>query len=262
MNGANFNGASKVVSAGVAQNIVFNPTEIRAKGVSKYIIETTGANNSLSSAVTRVRVKAGGVPFVDVAAAHLRAKIERLSRANVFPPDARLRFTIPIHIMDGKGAERYASLFPKGKDATVELALDANASAGTAICGWEYDDGVDPAFYSMFISSPGNVAASQSNARVPITQPGLVRGVSLPIVGATGLLRCRLVLSGIEVFNLDQANLLEWQFTENPESVTTTVYLKLEEPMPAAVGSSFFEVDTGAGAGVANEYGVDSVVPQ
>lgn len=262
MTSAKYNGATKAVAATTAQTIVFNPTEIDAAGVSKYILETTGVNNHLTSGIDRVRVKAGGVPFTDVNAAALRAKIERLARANTIPPAGRLRFTIPLNIMDGKGEERYASAFPKGKDATVEVVFNAaNSSAGTVLCGWEKTD-INPQFYSMFITSPGNVGATQTNARVPITQPGLVRGVVLPLVGATGILRCRLVLSGQEVFNLDQATILEWQFTENPETLLTTIYLKLDDPLPAAVGSSFFEVDTGAGSAAGDEYGVDTIVPQ
>lgn len=260
-----FNAGTKVISAGVAQTVVFSSSDIPGTGVSRYLWRTTGANNHQTSAIDRWRVKAGGQTWWDVKPIQMRRMVERMSRANILPVAANLRGTIPLYFLDGKGDERYLAGFPRGQAPTVEMGLDANASAGTARIGWEIST-VEPQWAIKFLSSQGNLGASVTNGRIPITQDGLIRGVCLPIKSATGILRAKLVLGGVEIFNLGADELIEQNAEFDPGANITTIptdlFYKLPTPLPAPIGNSYFEVDTGAGAVVGDEYAVLSLLPQ
>lgn len=260
-----FNAGTKPIAVTTAQTVVFTSSDIPGTGVVKYIVRTTGANNSLSSAINRIRVKAGGQTWWDVLPIQMRRMMERLSRANQLPVAANLRFQIPLLFLDAKGDERYNAGFPAGQAPTIEVQTDATSTAGTARIGWEIST-IQPQWALKFLSSQGNIGPSVTNGRIPITQDGLIRGVSLPVVSATGLLRAKLVLGGVEIFNLAQDELIEWQSTEDPGDNITTVpthmFLKLATPLGAPIGNSYFEVDTGAAALVTDEYAIMSLIPQ
>lgn len=265
------NFGTKAVAATTAQTLTFSNTDLWVPGsnVFRAIFKSTGANNHLTSAYTRVRVKASAPGVLgtlwDVQGIQLRRMMERLGRANQLPVAANLRFQIPFLILDGKGDERYAAGFPRNAIPTLEVQTDANSSAGTIRAAWEEDQHVVPAFYSVFISQQGNIPASQTNARVTINQPGLLRGISLPLVGATGITRVQLVINGEQVWDAGQDEIIEAQATEDPGSNITTVpthiFHKFRVPFPI-VGNSYLLVDTGAGSAAADEYAFYSLVPQ
>lgn len=265
------NFGTKTVAATTAQTLTFNNTDLWVPGsnVFRVLFSSTGANNHLTSAYTRVRVKAAAPGVLgtiwDVQGIQLRRMMERLGRANQLPIAANLKFQIPLLVLDGKGDERYAAGFPINAIPTVEVQTDANSSAGTIRAAWEEDRDIRPAFYSVFLSQQGNVPASQTNARITINQPGLLRGISLPMVGTTGITRVQLYINGEQVWDADQNAILEDQSTEDPGAnitgVPTHLFHKFRVPFPI-VGNSFLLVDTGAGAAAADEYAFYSLVPQ
>lgn len=253
-----YNAASKTLTATTAETIVFNPNEIPGSGVVQYMIQLTGTNNDYDS-LDRVRIKASGQTIWDVTEVHLTALIQRLSRANESMASGDTNFSIPLYIPDGKGDERYLSGFPAGMSPVVEIDKDNSGGAGTAFCGWAQWS--KPfSFFPMYLGSQMNIAASATNARHNITQPGLLRGFSL---NTTGLDRARLVVGGREVFNLDDQFLLQSQLLENSDTATNPLFIKLHDPLPITLGgSTYLEVDTGAGwGGTSNELSVYTLVP-
>jgi hypothetical protein len=265
------NFGTKVVAATTAQTVSFNNTDLWVPGsnVFRVLLAATGANNHLTSAVNRLRVKASAPGVLgtvwDVLPIQLRRMMERLGRANQLPVAADLRYQIPLFVPDGKGDERYAAGFPVNAIPTVEVQTDATSSAGTLRAAWEEDKDIKPAFYSVFLSQQGNVPASQTNARVTINQPGLLRGISLPLVSATGITRVQLYINGEQVWDADQNAIINCQDTEDPGAnitgVPTHLFHKFRVPFPI-IGNSYLLVDTGAASAAADEYAFYSLVPQ
>lgn len=264
------NFGTKTITLAAAQTLSFSNTDLWVPGsnVFRILYKTTGANNSLSSAINRIRVKASAPGVLgtvwDVLPIQMRRMMERLGRANQLPVAANLKFQVPLLILDGKGDERYAAGFPINAIPTIEVQTDATSSAGTIRAAWEEQD-VKPEFYSVFLSQQGNVPASQTNARVTINQPGLLRGISLPLVGATGITRVQLYINGRQVWDADQEAIIEDQATEDPGAnitgVPTHLFHKFRTVFPI-VGNSYLLVDTGAGSAAADEYAFYSLVPQ
>lgn len=245
-----YNGGTKTIAATTAATYVFNDSEIPNGGVGAFSIVTTGANNHLTSAVTRNRVKLSGAAIWDAPSAAHRALIEAIAPANTIPPASRLRYTIPLNLPGVDGSVG----IPFNTKPSVEVIVDANSSAGTAQIGWLRTAG-QPRFMPKFLGFASGVGASVTNGRIPLNIPdGLVYGISFPLVGATGVTRARVVLNGIEVINLSQDHLLEGEFLTNPQSLTTTLFVRMPVLLPATPGISFIEVDTGAGAAVTDEY--------
>lgn len=264
------NFGTKAIAATTAQTLTFNNTDLWVPGsnVFRALFKTTGANNHLTSAINRLRVKASAPGVLgtvwDVLPIQMRRMMERLGRANQLPVAADLRFQIPLFVPDGKGDERYAAGFPINAIPTLEVQTDATSSAGTIRAAWDEED-IQPAFYSVFLSQQGNIPASQTNARVTINQPGLLRGISLPLVSATGITRVQLYINGRQVWDADQDAIIEDQATEDPGAnitgVPTHLFHKFRVPFPI-VGNSYLLVDTGAASAAADEYAFYSLIPQ
>ena len=250
-----FRGGTEVIAAATVATITHD-RGIPAGAIKKFSIVTTGANNSLDVAVVRERVKSGGTEFVNVPSAHLRALIEALAPANTIPPAARLRFTIPCNLPFSLGRVG----LPAGILPTVEYDVDVNSSVGTSSIGWEeFVVGENPEWMPRFYSFASGIAASTNPGRIELSDPALIYGIGVPIVGATGVTNLRVVLSGVEVINLEQSHLLEQEFLTNPQSVTTTIFIRMPVLLPAIPKQSFIEVVTGAGAAATNVYSVLSL---
>jgi hypothetical protein len=193
-------------------------------------------------------VKLEGIPIIDIPRQHLRALIEALAPANAVPPDARLRFTIPCNLPWAPGSVG----IPYGAKTSVEILFNAaSSSAGAATLGWKTLPSVQPQFMPKLIQQTTNIPASQTNARIQINYGGnLVAGFILPLVSATGITRCRIVsvIDGQErqLFHADQSLLLESQFLQNPQSVTTHLYVRLPDGPALFPVGSFIEIDNGA----------------
>lgn len=246
------NRGAKTVAAVTVATPTFTEAEISQDAAMWYGIETTGANNHLTSAVTNVRVKSSALGTLwDCTAAQLRALIEALAPAHTIPPAARLRFTIPVGFpgVDVNGWTGFCGV-PAGVGASVEVAVDANSSAGTIqIAGEAMAPRMQPAFYSRFVALTTGIGATSTPGRLNLNYPGgLLAGIALPIVGATGILACRVVVGGRLIAELTQAGLLESQFITNPQSLTTTFFWKAPALFEVTAGDSYLEIETGAGS--------------
>jgi hypothetical protein len=260
----NANFGSKVKAALTAETITFTASDIQSDDVVSYQIAMTGTDGTLANNATRIRMKASGSPIWDIDTAHYRAFTQRMYGNRLAVATTATSFTLPLFNLDDIGEAaygRYNAGFPKGSAVTLELVTNATAAVGTVQCGWTANRR-SPQFWTSYLGSQMNIAASTTNGRYPITQGGFIRGFS---INTTGLTRVRLVLSGEEVVNLPVANFIN---AETPDSDTAATlsnpyFIVLDEPRAAALGTSFVEIDTGAGwAGVANELGLYAITPQ
>lgn len=268
--GYGINRSPETISAAVAQTVGWSSAELpgsppQGPFLKRFFPITTGANNHLTSAVTRIRIKANGQEIWNIPSAHLRAYVEAMAPANTIPPAARLRFTIPQDLLGRYTRDQYACAFPIGAAPGVEFDCDANASAGTAIIAWETAR-TRPTHWTKFLSKASNIGASVALGRINIELPPgeLLYGIALPIVGATGILAARLYVGNVKEAELTQEGILESQFLENPQTVTTSYFWRFDEPLVLSPmqGSNYLEVETGAGSAVSDQYSFMTLVQQ
>lgn len=253
----NFDGGGQTVAAG-AGVVVFNASTIASDSVACYVI--TGPDPL--TAYDRVRVKAAGATILDMSIEELAAYWQRASRANFTVNTAvDQSMVIPLYTLDGKGAERYASGFPRGQAATVEVVRNATATAGTLFCGWRLYNQPFP-FYTVATGTQSNAPAASVNFRVPLNAAGLLRFYGLNV---TGLDLIRLVVNGQQITLLDGPQLLASQQMEGLDGGTGGDFMvfKLDEMIPITAGNSYIEISTNAlWAGPQNEVLTVSYVPQ
>lgn len=257
----NFNAGGQTVLAAAAQTVVFNASEIASDSVAAYYI--TVDNGDVLTTIDRVRVKAAGATILDMSIAELAAYWQRASRSNFTVNTAvDTSLTIPLYTLDAKGAERYASGFPRGQAATVEVVRNATGAAGTMFCGWRLYNQPFP-FYTVATGTQTNAPAGSINFRVPLNAAGLLRFYGLNI---TGLDRLRLVVNGQQLVDMSGAQLLESQQMEGLDGGTAGDFMtfKLDEMIPITAGNSYAELQTDPvlWAGATNELLTVSYVPQ
>jgi len=255
----NYNAGARAIAPGVAQTVTWNSSDIPGTGVSAYHIDFTGAGNDFAN-VTRIRIKAAGQTIWDLDPTHLQAMTQRFGRSNLAPAGADTSFILPLFKADFGDNEgmKFLGGFPRGLAPTLEIDLDAAVAAGNAFCGWSQSD--QPfAFYSKSIGSQTNIAAGVVNGRVPLTQDGLIRGISINTVG---LNRLKIQMSGVQLLNLSGAQLLAYQRLENTAVVVDPMFFPIEFPFAAIGGDSYFELDTQGGVWVGpnNEITVHSIL--
>jgi len=255
----NYNAGARAIAPGVAQTVVWNSSDIPGTGVSAYHIDMTGAGNDFAN-VTRVRIKAAGQTIWDVNGPHIQSMIQRLGRSNLAPAAADTNFVLPLYKEDYGDNEgmKFLGGFPRGLAPTLEIDVDAAVAAGNAFCGWSQSD--QPfAFYTKYIGSQTNIAAGVVNGRVPLTQDGIIRGIS---INSVGLLRLKIQMSGVQLMNLSAAQIQAYQRLENTAVVVDPVFIPIEFPFAAVGGDSYFEIDTQGGVwvGPTNEITVYSVL--
>jgi hypothetical protein len=248
--------ATKTIAATTAQTLTFNDSEISNDHIGSWLALQTGANNGLDNALTNVRVRVGGQPVWDVTGPILRAGIEAMGPDNTVPAVGRLTVTVPMALpaMNLKGFDGTIGL-PAGQKPSLDFVYSSGSSAGTIKLGWDTLAG-KPQYYTRFISFAGNVPASQTNQYVQLNVPdGLVYGLSLPLISATGLTQARIVISGVELVGLvDQGILQESQFMTNPQSITVNLFMRMPIALPATVGNSFIQATTGAASAATDAY--------
>lgn len=254
-----FNGGGQAFNAAAVNTKTFTSTDIPGAGVVKYIIDFDGAGNDLND-IDRVRVKAGGPAFYDVPISHHRAYLQRMSRNNVAPALTNSRISLPLYLMEEKGDARYAFGFPGALAPTVEIVTLASIAAGNIFAGWAKRIDAPLTGWAKFLASASTTPAGTKNIRHPITQDGLIRGFCLT---TTALDRVKLVLRGEEIVNLTGEMLIESQAQENAiEGLSTQLFFKLEEALPAAGGDSYLELDTAAGWTPNSDISIFSILPQ
>lgn len=255
-----YNAGSKTLAAITAETIVWNSSDIPGTGVEAYHINLTGTDNDFDS-LTRIRVKAGASTIWDVNELQHAALVQRYTK-KAGPGATATRFTIPFFRLGGNEMDgrKYMVGFPNGQAPTIEMVKDATGAAGTAFAGWTINS--EPTqFYPMYIGSQGNIAASVTNGRIPLTNKGLLKGICVP--DSADVNRLKVVASGQELINMSSAQLLETEELEQGGTVTTNIFLDFETMLPLTPGNSYIELDTAAGwGGVAEEFAVLTLVPQ
>lgn len=255
--------AGKTITATTAQTITWNDSEISNDHIGAWIYNNSGANNCLDNALTNVRVRVGGQPLWDVTGPIMRTFIEACAPANTIPATGRLTISIPMALpaMNLKGFDGTIGL-PAGSKPSLDFVFNASSSAGTGFLGWD-TLAAKPQFYTRFLAFNGNVAANATNAFVQLVVPdGLIYGLSLPLVSATGITKCRVVIGGVEIMGLvDQNTILESQFMTNPQTVITSLFWRCPVALPGTVGNSFVQPTTGAASAVTDNYAYLSMHP-
>lgn len=262
-----YSGVSKTIAAGVAQTITFPANEIEGSGVVAFNINLQGAGNDLVD-IDEVRVFASGDLILQLSPAQLRTWIEGTHKTGTVQATTETTLHVPLYMPDSVDRDsRDACQFPAGAQPQVEVDFLATAAAGSCNISWTVTD-VQPSLASRLYKTITNVPASSTAARVPLQDGGIIKGIIVPTVGIS---QARLVLSGREVFRLPgpQFNaltfgnaLLQTRMGEQPYTITDPFFIPVSAGIPAAVGSSYLELDTGAAwVGATNELCVWSVVP-
>ena len=270
---AAFQGSAKTVAVTAVQTIVYTPTDIESAGCVQLMFAWTGAGNT-NSDIDRVRVRAGGDIIVDVSWFQLQAWQQRWSNRFVANLDAGTVFSIPLNFLDaprGMGGEpQDRCQFPPNREIQVEIVTLNTTVAGTLTCGWKQTD-VPAEFFLRHYSSVLNLPASSRNTKYPFAESGILRGLTLPTLGVD---RAELYVSDRSAWRLPGAQfggvttgdmLNEKDYFEDGITEVGVPVLKhhsVDLGIPAAAGSSYLVMDTGAAwLGVANEGAFYSIVP-
>jgi hypothetical protein len=294
-----FNSSGKTIAA--STTVSFTSSDIPSSGIVKYHIAMTGAGNTFN-AIDRIRVKANGIPFIDITSSLYRAFIARFTAGRILYPPAQVigvaagaptdwrRFTIPLCFIDReKSEEADVCQFPVGAQATIEIAFNANAVAGSAFLAWTETD-ITPLCWPKLYSLPMNIAASSTSSRLALADDAVIRGFGLE---TSGLGRFRAVLNGRQVYHAQgqpvtsatvtedmlflETDMLEGGITYQLQAGTAAVqnaigiaagaacdpyWIKNTSGDNATPGRSFVEIGTlAAWSGVASELGIYGVVP-
>lgn len=246
--------ATTLVTA-ASTTVTVTSRDIPGTGVIAYHFLFTGAGMTFGD-LTRVRVKAAGVPFIDCTLAHFQAWLTRYYPKGVSPGAAATAFTIPLWLPpgmvdpDGKPLAYDDGGFPFGQAPTIELVIGAGGAAGTVQVGWTISD-ARPRFSMGLIGNNMNWPAGAANQqRYAFSDPGFIRALSMNTVGLT---RGKAQLNGIQRANIEGTAL--WQETQaawKDAGVTDPVFMDFGRPVYCPPGSNtYMEGDTAA-AWVAN----------
>lgn len=263
---ARFSGVSKTIVAATVQTITFPANEIEGSGVIAYSVQLQGVGNDLAD-IDRIRVTASGEILVDVSIAQLRTFTEGNFKTGTVQALTDTFLLIPLYLPDAVDMDtRDACQFPLGAQPQVEIDFLGTVAAGSCILNWVKSD-VQPRFTSRLYSSQLNIPASVANARYSFQDGGVVRGI---IMNTVGVDRARLRISDREAFYVAGpqfsgltigSGFRALRMGEQPATVVDPFFIPVSLGLPAAVGSSYLELDTGAAwAGVGNEVVVWSMV--
>jgi hypothetical protein len=264
---ASFQGSAKTVTVTAVQTIVFTPTDIESAGCVQLMFAWTGAGNT-NADIDRVRVRAGGDIIVDVPFADLQAYQQRFSKNNTANAGAGTAFSIPLNFLDAPTQEAQDKCqFPPNREIQVEVVTLNTTVAGTLFCGWKQTD-VPAEFYMRYYSSQLNIGTSVRNGKFPFAEGGIIRGFTLPVAGID---RAELVVSDRSAWRLSGAQFggvasgdlfTEKDFFDDGSTVTTRRCSSVDLGLPAAAGSSYLVMDTGAAwSGVTESGSIYAAVP-
>lgn len=290
-----YNASGKTIAAGVAQTVTLTSADVEGAGVVAFHLAMTANNLSM---VDRIRVKANGMPFYDIATNLYRGYVQRFTEGRIHYPTTAIpptpsaagtavnwsRFSIPFCFLDRqKSEEADVCQFPVGALPTIEIVFNATAAAGTLFAAWTQTD-VTPLCYPKLYSSQMNIAASVPNGRYPFSEDGVIRGFGLE---TTGLGRARFVINGRQVYHAQGQPANSTTVTEDmlfleseqlfggaqysiagnvAAALDTTIvdpsWIKITSGDEGAPGNTFAEItSTVAFSGASSELGVFAVVP-
>lgn len=265
-----FSGVTKpIAGAGAVQTIIFPPNEIESAGICQVQILWTGANATLTAnKVNRVRVRASGQTIVDLTPAFLFAYLQRFTKANFPDLTGDQCLTIPFYLPDAPSEEQAdACQFPVGAQMQVEVEFGTAAVAGVALCQFIQTD-ITPLWTPRIYAAPLNfTAGAVRNQKYSFAETGVVRGI---ILDQAGIDRAQLTISGRNAFEAPgrqfagltwpTGGLERFEMPYNGTTATTPAMLTSSLGIPAAYGSSYLTLDTGAAfAGPAAEMGIYAV---
>ena len=278
---ASFQGSSKTITAGVVQTVVFTPTDIESAGCVQLIFQLFGnAAPQPFSGLDRVRVRAGGDVIVDATRVQLQAYQQRWGNRFAINADTDQTFSVPLNFMDAprgmSGEAQDQCQFPPNREIQIELVTNAAVVAGSVVCGWKQTD-IPAQYFMRYYSSVMNLPAGSRNVKYTFSEPGIVRGFTLPTAGID---RAELYISDRSAWRLPGSQfgsavaantgdmLRQKDFFETGQTAlaTATTCVGVDLGIPALQGSSYLLLDTVAGgatpwAGAANEGVIYSIVP-
>ena len=245
-------GPSKVKAATTAEIIRFNESDIPGgTQVKAFHVNFTGSDDDYD-AINNIVVKAGGRQVWNVTELQHAAFLQRYGK-KAGPGATATRFTIPFYF----GGVPGMSLGFAPRAAAVEIDLDNTGAVGTVQLAYALDE-TPTNFYPMFVQSDSNIAASATNGRYPITQPGLLRGFC--IARTTSIVDVRVYVGNRSILDLTGAQLLESQ--ELFQGGTVTLNEFVETPLvPIIPGETFIEVTTDGSWAATDKISVYSLVP-
>lgn len=263
---ASYLGSPKAVANLVAQTITWTSSELESTGVIGYYVAFQPVGNTIA-VVDRVRVRAAGQVIVELTLAQLLAYQAAFSKSNQSNATTGNILYIPLNLLDAPVNDaRDKCQFPPGAEAQVEVVLLATAVTGTMVIGWQISN-QKPEWFPRIVSSQGNIPASSLNAKFLFSESGIVRAISMPILGVQ---RAELQVSGQRAWNLPGPNFQALAYgdilseKDTPEYASpgalTQRFHAIDLMLPAANGSSNLILDTGAAwVGVLNEFALYSV---
>lgn len=246
-------GPVKATQSSVADVIRFNESDVPGGGqVKHFTVNMTGANYDYD-ALSNITVKAGGRQVWNVDELQHAAFLQRYGK-KAGPGATATRFTIPFYF----GAVPGMSLGFAPRAAAVEITDDGTKSAvGTCSIAYLIDE-TPTTHYPMYVTSGSNIAASATNGRYPVTQPGFLRGFC--IARTTSITDIRVYVGNRSVLDLSGAQFLEAQ--ELFQGSTTTLNEFFELPLvPIIPGETFIEVTTDGSWVATDQIAIYSLVP-
>jgi hypothetical protein len=246
-------GPRKPTQNSVAEIIRFNESDIPGGGqVKQFMIDMTGANHDYDS-LNAIVVKAGGRQVWNVNELQHAALLQRYTK-KAGPGATATRFTIPFYL----GAVPGMVLGFAPRAAAVEIDVD-NTPSAVGDMGISYlIDETPTTHYPMYVQSQSNIAASATNGRFPVTQPGLLRGFCVP--RSTSITDIRVYVGNRAILDLTGAQLLESQ--ELFEGGTITLNEFIETPLvPVISGETFIEITTDGSWAATDVLGIMTLVP-
>src|SRR5690348_15459963 len=246
-----YSSQAKTIAASTTTTVT--SSDVPCDKIIAYHIGWTG--NTRLDHLTRLRVKANGIPIYDLGQAALRAFIRRFSKSNYPTPLTMIpnsntigtasasttsqagvstkRLTIPFLLLDGETqAEQDQTQFPPRSQVTIEFQWGSSASAGNLFVGWT-ETSEAARFYPKLYGSQMNIAASVANGRYNIQDDGFIRAIG---INSVGLERLRATIDGMQLLNgqgisvggtatgdiLSEMEQLDNGFTELSDALTTT----------------------------------------
>ncbi len=247
-------GPVKTLTATTAETIRWSENEtLNGSAVKQLHLILTGTDNDVGS-LTGVTIFAGGVPIFNLIEEEISQFLSVYGKREL-AADAATWLTIPFDWMDA------ACALPPNAALRVEMVKDNSGAAGTAELAYTVDETQVAACYPLFMASAAGVAASSTSASIPITQPGLLKGLMIP--DSADVTALRLYVQGQMLWNLDTAGFLlaSQDLYSGVATTSANKFLFLDTPLPVGPGTRL-EINTAAGfGGAAERFSVLTLVP-
>jgi hypothetical protein len=226
------------------------------------IIEFTGA--ATLGDVSRIRVFAGSVPFINVDVTEYNQYVTRFSRTN--SPIATTGHILPIYYyaLDEKGQnERDNYQAPLNRYIEIDFGTYTATTEGMNCTSILTDQ--PTLYYPLLLGSAMGIQASQALRTYDPKMGGYIRGFG---INTTGLTRLFWTISGVQLYNgIGGVSLLNQELAEDASLGTTgrsTDYIvrKVNPWYDMASPDNSIQLQTAGGwAGVSNEFFVYAVNP-